>query len=405
MGSTSSSKSIQYSSRDVRSGHRNSCLWVNFRIENIIAQKLNTDYIDVGINKMIEVAEKNEEEKRHILIALQDILVKNSYDARKCKRDQLKCIVCKCSWCKYKSVHNEIFQSWKNVILIARDKGKLNKFLCIEERSISENSHHSIINEAQGFCYLASNLLRYMQVKRYVETVETSKIKKDYEDILSYSQRSTDLLYATFLTELSIYSTEEIKEKDPILVRAIGLYLLGLNHQIIAYSCLFDLTKNARFLKLAYDVSCLLKVANAKDLEIRVSKMSLETLKKRLRYRAIAYANVESVNEDDLRKLLIENHDPYEFALRMMLDIDDTPSIVQYTRNCSPLHGNLKASSKIKVARCETPVSSENDIITFFWSQGRLIHRDLSNRHVCQTCFQCFLEQDFRVHVATQHDG
>jgi len=68
---------------------------------------------------MIEIAEKNEEEKRHVLIALQDILVKNGYDARSCKRDQLKCIACKCNWCKYKLVHNEIFQSWKNVILIA----------------------------------------------------------------------------------------------------------------------------------------------------------------------------------------------------------------------------------------------------------------------------------------------
>ena len=65
----------------------------------------------------------------------------------------------------------------------------------------------------------------------------------------------------------------------------------------------------------------------------------------------------------------------------------------------------FKPSSKIKVARCETPVSSENDIITFFWSQGRLIYRDLSNRYVCQTCYQCFLEQDYKVHVALQHDG
>ena len=151
------------------------------------------------------------------------------------------------------------------------------------------------MNEAQGFCYLASNLLRYMQVKRYIKTMETSEIRKDYEDILSYSQRSTDLLHATFLNELNRYSTEEIKEQDPMLFTAVGLYVIGLNHQIIAYCCLYDLTKNSRYLNFAYDVSCLLKITNKKDLNIKISRMKVEMLKKRLRYRAIAYANVDSL--------------------------------------------------------------------------------------------------------------
>ena len=406
MGTVNSRKSIEYESPDTMNDNRDSCLWVNFQVETIISEKLDANQHSNDVNKMIEIAEINEEEKKLVLIELQSLLIKNAYNPNNCKLHEMKKNSnCKCNWCKYKLVHNEIFQSWKNVILLSRREGKLNKFMCVENRSISRDSYQSIMNEAQGFCYLASNLLRYMQVKRYIKTMETSEIRKDYEDILSYSQRSTDLLHATFLNELNRYSTEEIKEQDPMLFTAVGLYVIGLNHQIIAYCCLYDLTKNSRYLNFAYDVSCLLKITNKKDLNIKISRMKVEMLKKRLRYRAIAYANVDAANEDDLRKLLLDNHEPYEFALRTMLNVEDTPAIVQYTRDCSPLHGKVKPSSKIKVARCETPVSSENDIITFFWSQGRLIYRDLSNRHVCQTCYQCFLEQDYKVHVALQHDG
>ena len=89
---------------------------------------------------------------------------------------------------------------------------------------------------------------------RYIQTLETSRIQKDYEDVLAYSQRSTDLLYTMYGDELYQYSNEEAKEKSPLFFTATGLYLMGLNYQIIAYCCLYDLTQNVKYLHLAYSV-------------------------------------------------------------------------------------------------------------------------------------------------------
>ena len=379
---------------------RNHCLCIDSQVAKVFSGKSSED---VELSTAIDFAEREEETQKVTLVRLQDCLEEKQSKRRTCSEGKQCNIDPACDWCQYKAIHSKIFRNWKNVILTSRKDAKLTQFLCFENRLISSFLDETTTCEAQGFCYLASNLLRYTQTMRYIQTLETSRIQKDYEDVLAYSQRSTDLLYTMYGDELYQYSNEEAKEKSPLFFTATGLYLMGLNYQIIAYCCLYDLTQNVKYLHLAYSVSCLLKAANAPNAQLQVLEMDIERVKRRLRYRAKASANMDSANEEDLRKLLIDNYEPYEFALRTMLNIDDTPPSVQYTRGCSPITGSLTSSSKMGVARCETPVRSENDIIVFFWTQGRLLHRDLSNRHVCQTCYKCFLEQDFTVHVASHH--
>ena len=121
--------------------------------------------------------------------------------------------------------------------------------------------------------------MRYIQTMRYIETLEISRIQKDYEDVLAYSQRSTDLLYTMYGDELNKYSSEEAKEKSPIFFTA-GLYLMGLNYQIITYCCLYDLTQNVKYLHLAYSGSCLLKAANAPNTQHEVQQMDFEKVRR-----------------------------------------------------------------------------------------------------------------------------
>ena len=374
------------------------CLCIDSQIAKVFSGKSSDD---LELSTAIDFAEREEETQKVLLLKFQECMVEKQSgvcsEGKQCNKDP------GCNWCQYKTVHSKIFQNWKNVILISMKDAKLTQFLCFENRLISSSSKEAAICEAQGFCYLASNLLRFIQTMRYIETLETSRIQKDYKDVLAYSQRSTDLLYTVYGDELNTYSNEEAKEKSLSFSTATGLYLMGLNYQIIANCCLYDLTQNVQYLQLAYSGSCLLKAANAPNARLQVLQMDIEKVKRRLRYRAKASANVDSANEEDLRNLLIDNYEPYEFALRTMLNIDDTPSHIKYTRDCAPIIGSLTSSSKMRVARCETPVRSENDIIVFYWTQGRLLQRDLSNRHVCQTCYQCFLEQDFTVHVALHH--
>ena len=391
-------RSIEFLEKD--DFERNQCLCIESQVAKVLSGKSSED---LKLRAAIDFAEREEETQQVTLVRLQHLLEEKQGGGRTCSEGKQCNIAAACDWCQYKAIHSKIFRNWKNVILISRQDAKLTQYLCLESRNISSFSDQVTICEAQGFCYLASNLLRYIQTMRYIETLEISRIQKDYEDVLAYSQRSTDLLYTMYGDELNKYSSEEAKEKSPIFFTATGLYLMGLNYQIIAYCCLYDLTQNVKYLHLAYSGSCLLKAANAPNAQHEVQQMDFEKVKRRLRYRAKASANVDSANEEDLRKLLIDNYEPYEFALRTMLNVDDTPPSVQYTRGCSPITGSLTSSSKMAVARCETPVRSENDIIVFFWTQGRLLHRDLSNRHVCQFCYQCFLEQDFTVHAALHH--